>query len=103
MTIPEEPPGRSPRRVTSTLGGTVYLIVCAITIAGLCLVAFGPWRKGVAVIGAALLFAAGARAVLREREAGMLGVRSRWFDTAALVAVGATLITLANVIPDQPA
>jgi hypothetical protein len=102
LTIPEEPPGRS-RRVTSTLGGTVYLIVCAISVAGLLLVAFGPWRKGVAVIGAALVFAAACRAFLSEREAGMLGVRSRWFDAVALLGVGAALITLANIIPDQPA
>ncbi|HET8602837.1 MAG TPA: DUF3017 domain-containing protein [Marmoricola sp.] len=100
--IPEEPPGR-PRRVPSTVGGAVYLIVCAISVAGLLLVAFGPWRKGVAVIGAALVFAAGCRAFLSERDAGMLGVRSRWFDTSALLLVGAALITLANVIPDQPA
>ena len=100
--IPEQPPGQ-PRRVPSTLGGMVYLIVCAISLAGLLLVAFGPWRKGVAVIGAALVFAAGCRAFLKERDAGMLGVRSRWFDTTALVCVGAALITLANIIPDQPA
>ena len=100
--IPEEPPGRQ-RRVPSTLGGAVYLIVCAISVVGLLLVAFGPWRKGVAVMGAALVFAAGCRAFLSEHDAGMLGVRSRWFDTSALLLVGAALITLANVIPDQPA
>jgi hypothetical protein len=100
--IPEEPPGR-PRRVPSTLGGAVYLIVCVISVAGLLLVAFGPWRKGVAVIGAALVFAAGCRVFLSERDAGMLGVRSRWFDATALFFVGAALITLANIIPDQPA
>lgn len=101
MTIPEEPPGRR-RRVPSTLGGTVYLIVFAISMAGLLLVAFGPWRKGVAVMGAALVFAAGCRVFLRGRDAGMLGVRSRWFDVTGLALVGAALITLANVIPDQP-
>ncbi|HEU4566921.1 MAG TPA: DUF3017 domain-containing protein [Marmoricola sp.] len=89
--------------MTTTLGGTVYLIVLVISVAGLLVVAFGPWRKGVAVIGAALVFAAACRAFLSEREAGMLGVRSRWFDVTMLVLVGAALVALANVIPDQQA
>ena len=43
VSVPEEP-----RRIPSTLGGLVYLIVVAVTAVGLLVVAFGPWRRGVA-------------------------------------------------------
>ena len=89
------------RRYPSTFGGLIYLVVVVTTIVGLGLVAFGPWRRGVALIGFALIFAAGMRLVTREDEAGMLRVRSRWFDVTMLVAVGASLVALATNIPDQ--
>ena len=91
------------RRIPSTLGGIVYLIVVAITVAGLLVAALGPWRRGILVIGAGLLFGAGVRALLPDRDAGMLRVRrNRWADVLMLGGVGTALIILANVIPDQP-
>ena len=91
-----------PRRVPSTLGGMVYLIVVATSAVGLIVVAFGPWRRGVGVIGAALLFGALMRAVLPGNNAGMLRVRrNRWADVLMLGGVGAALIVLASVIPNQ--
>ena len=96
--MPEEP-----RRVPSTLGGLVYLIVVALSAVGLLIVAFGPWRRGVALIGLALLVGALMRALLRDRDAGMLRVRRhRWIDVLMLGGVGAALILLASVIPNQP-
>ncbi len=92
-----------PRRVPSTLGGLVYLVVVATSSVGLLIVAFGPWRRGVAVIGLGLLMGALMRALLREQDAGMLRVRrSRWVDVAMLGGVGTALIVLASVIPNQP-
>lgn len=93
------PVGR--RRYPSTFGGLIYLIVVVTALVGLGIVAFGPWRRGIALIGFALVFAAGMRLVTREDEAGMLRVRSRWFDVTVLAAVGASLIALATNIPDQ--
>jgi len=94
---------QEPRRVPSTLGGLVYLIVVALSIVGLVVVAVGPWRRGVSLIGGAMLLGALARAVLRDLDAGMLRVRrNRWVDVLMLGAVGTTLIVLASVIPDQP-
>ena len=54
MTLPAEPdaPRPEPRRIPSTLGGLVYLIVVAINAVGLLIVAFGPWRRGVTLMGA---------------------------------------------------
>lgn len=93
------PAGR--RRYPSTFGGLIYLIVVVTALVGLGIVAFGPWRRGIALIGFALVFAAGMRLVTREDEAGMLRVRSRWFDVTVLAAVGASLVALATNIPDQ--
>ena len=91
-----------PSRRPSTFGGLIYLIVVATTIVGLSLVAFGPWRRGIALVGVAFLFASGMRLVINEGEAGMLRVRGRWFDVTALAGVGVALIVLATNIPDQP-
>ncbi len=98
MSSPQEP-----RRIPSTVGGLVYLIVVALCIVGLLVVAFGPWRRGVSLIGGAMLFGALARVLLRDIDAGMLRVRRhRWVDVLMLGGVGSTLIILASVIPDQP-
>jgi hypothetical protein len=99
VSFPEEP-----RRIPSTVGGLVYLIVVAASALGLLIVAFGPWRRGVGLIGVALLLGALMRALLRDRDAGMLRVRrNRWVDVLMLGGVGTTLIVLASVIPNQPA
>ena len=89
------------RRYPSTFGGLIYLVVVVTTMVGLAMVAFGPWRRGIALVGFALIFAASMRLVTKEGEAGMLRVRSRWFDVAVLAGVGASLIALAANIPDQ--
>ncbi|MFL6106909.1 MAG: DUF3017 domain-containing protein [Marmoricola sp.] len=99
---PSLTPGAERRRRPSTVGGLVYLILVGLTIAGLCLVAFGPWRRGIALVGASFVVASGARLLLDEGEAGMLRVRSRWFDVTALAGVGVALIVLAANVPDQP-
>jgi len=81
----------------------VYLIVVAVSVVGLVIVAIGPWRRGVALIGLALLLGALMRALLRDRDAGMLRVRrNRWVDVLMLAGVGTALILLASVIPNQP-
>jgi len=94
--VDEEPTTRRP----STIGGAVYLAFVAATAVGLAIVAFGPWRRGVSVIGIAALVAAVARLVLSEHESGMLRVRSKIFDVAVLSGAGALLVVLARVIPD---
>lgn len=80
----------------------MYLILVGLTAGGLALVAFGPWRRGIALVGLAFVVASGARLLLSENEAGMLRVRGRWFDVTALAGVGVALIVLAANIPDQP-
>jgi predicted cobalt transporter CbtA len=91
----------SRRRYPSTFGGLIYLAVVVTTAVGLAMVAFGPWRRGIALVGFALIFAAGMRMVTPEDEAGMLRVRSRWFDVTVLAGVGVSLVALSANIPDQ--
>jgi len=85
----------------STLGGAVYLLVLAATVVGLGIVEWGSWRIGVKVIGIAVLVAAVARACLSNFNSGMLRVRSKPFDLVLLVTLGALLIVLAIVVPNQ--
>ena len=89
---------RKPR----TVGGVVYLAVLAATCAGLLLVAIGPWRLGLGVIGGALLVGALLRLVIPGDSAGMLGMRPKVVDVLVLLVLGAGLVVLAGVIPDQP-
>lgn len=89
------------RRYPSTFGGLIYIVVVLTTLVGLSLVAFGPWRRGIALIGFSLIFAGAMRLVTNEDEAGMLRVRSRWFDVTVLTGVGLSLLALAANIPDQ--
>ena len=89
------------RRYPSTFGGLIYIVVVLTTLVGLSLVAFGPWRRGIALIGFSLIFAGAMRLVTKEDEAGMLRVRSRWFDITVLTGVGLSLLALAANIPDQ--
>jgi hypothetical protein len=90
-----------PRRYPSTLGGLFYLLVLALMVAALVVVGLGHWRGGVHILAGALIGASVPRALLRERDAGMLQVRGRWFDVAMLVIVGAAMWALATTIPAQ--
>ena len=92
---------RARRCYPSTFGGVIYLVVVLVTVVGLGLVVFGPWRRGVSLLGFALIFASAMRLVTKEDEAGMLRVRSRWFDVTVLAGVGAALVALAANIPEQ--
>ena len=75
------------------------LAVGAVVAVGLVGVALDHWRYGSLVIGIGLLLAGGLRLTLRERQAGLLVVRSRSFDAAALLVLGFALVALANTIP----
>ena len=87
---------RKPR----TLGGAVYLAVLATAGLGLLLVAFGPWRTGLSVMGAGMLAGAVARLVIPGDRAGMLGIRRKLVDVTTLLVLGGGLLVLAAVIPD---
>ncbi len=105
MSLPEpelRPEPEEPRRYPSTLGGLCYIVVGLAAAVGLGIVAFGPWRTGVTVMGAAVIGGAICRLVLPDDKAGMLKVRRKSLDVLFTGCLGAALITLAIVVPNQP-
>ena len=90
------------RRYPSTIGGAFYLLVLGLGGTGIAVVWGGDWRLGIRLLAAALCAASLVRLVLRNRDAGMLAVRNRFFDAVLLGGVGAALFFLAATIPDQP-
>lgn len=95
---PERPRRFWPERV----GGYVYLAALVVCAIGIWIVASGEWRTGMRWFSLALVGAGAARLLLPDKEAGMLGVRGRFLDSAILVTVGAVLLVLAGDIPEQP-
>jgi hypothetical protein len=91
-----------PKGRPSTIGGMIYLVVLAVAAVGLVLVATYKWRLGVTVLGGGMLLAALGRIALSDFESGMLRVRNKAFDFVALSGLGALMIVLAWVIPNQP-
>jgi hypothetical protein len=80
----------------------VYLAVLAVTALGIGVVMLDRWRAGLTLVGGALLCGALARVVVRDDDAGMLGIRRKSVDVATLLLLGSGLVVLAAVIPDQP-
>jgi hypothetical protein len=85
----------------STTGGLVYLVVAGALVVGLAIVAAGPWRTGVSVMGAALAVAFVARAVLPDERAGMLRIRRRFVDLTTLAVCSAGMFALVAAIPNH--
>ena len=67
---------------------------------GLVLVTFEHWRRGLVVIGLALMGAALLRLLLPVRRVGFLAVRSRPVDVVLLAGTGLALTVIALAIPD---
>ena len=88
---------RKPR----TVGGAVYLLMLGATLTGLAMVVLDRWRSGLTVVGAGLLSGAVARLVIRDQDAGMLGIRRKLVDVLTLVLLGVALVVLAAVIPPR--
>jgi len=83
--------------------GTVVLVAAILASAvGLAVVAAGPWRLGVGLVGAALVVSSFARTLLPERHAGLLRIRRATADVMAMTAIGVTVVVLALLVPDQP-
>ena len=95
---PPSPPRHPPRGRAA--GGRCSSSVPA-SLLGLVISVVGPdsWRLGGLVIGCALLVGAAIRIVLPAREVGLLQVRGRGFDIAALTIGGVAIIALAIAIP----
>jgi hypothetical protein len=75
--------------------GLVLLAVAA----GMVLVAVEYWRRGLIVMGLAVVGAGLLRLVLPVRRAGFLAVRSRVIDLVLYLGTGLTLTVIAVLIP----
>ena len=75
------------------------LAVLAVVAVGLTLVAVEHWRRGLTVMGLALVGAALLRLFLPERRVGFLAVRSRPVDVVLLAGTGLALAVIARTIP----
>ena len=76
------------------------LLAVLITVGiGLLLVTLEHWRRGLVVIGVALVAAAVLRLLLPLRQVGFLAVRSRPVDVVLLAGTGLVLTVIALAIP----
>jgi hypothetical protein len=75
------------------------LAVLIVVGLGLLQVTLDHWRRGLVVIGLALVGAAAMRLLLPVRRAGFLAVRSRPVDVVLLAGTGLALTVIALTIP----
>jgi hypothetical protein len=75
------------------------LVAVAVVIAAaVVLVLADRWRRGAFVFGGATILAGVLRWALAPEQVGVLAVRSKGFDVAALLLVGGAIVALAASI-----
>jgi hypothetical protein len=79
-----------------------FALVLGGVLLGLARAAQDHWREGAAIIGAALLLAAGLRAMLAPERAGLLVVRNRAPDVFTYGGLGLLVLVLALTITGGP-
>jgi hypothetical protein len=95
MTLPQKPPLYVRRPFLAGLVRQLPLLAAILVVgAGLLLVTFGYWRRGLVVIGLALMGTALLRLLLPVRRVGLLAVRSRSVDVLMLAGTGLALTVL---------
>jgi hypothetical protein len=50
------------------------------------------WRRGTSILAIAMLLAGAFRLILSRPRAGLLAVRTRWFDAACYILVGVLIL-----------
>lgn len=75
------------------------LSVLLVVGIGLLQVTFDDWRRGLVIVGLALVGAAVLRLLLPVRRAGFLAVRGRVVDVVLLAGTGLALTVIALTIP----
>lgn len=74
------------------------LAVIAVILVAVMLLLVDRWRRGAFVFGGAVLLAGVFRFVLDADQVGVLAVRGKNFDVAAMLAVGGLIVVLAASI-----
>jgi hypothetical protein len=103
---PARPAGRPPlytrRPFVAGLLRQLPLLAVLVTVGiGLLLVALDHWRKGLVVVGLAMVGGAVLRLLLPLRRAGFLAVRGRTVDVVLLAGTGLALTVIALAIPSS--
>ncbi len=80
-------------------GEFAFGLVLLGVLVGLALVAQDHWKQGLSLMGVTLLGAAVLRLLLPASRLGLLVVRSRPFDVAALVLVGGAILGVTFQVP----
>jgi Protein of unknown function (DUF3017) len=75
------------------------LVVLVAVGAGLLLVTLEHWRRGLVVVGLALVAGGLLRLLLPVRRVGFLAVRSRPIDVVLMAGTGVALAVIALAIP----
>ena len=78
------------------------VVVLGLVALGFLAVRLSYWRRGVTLVGVALLVGAVLRAVLPAERLGGLTVRSRAADTLVLTALGGAVVVLGLTVPYLP-
>ncbi|MFC4124851.1 DUF3017 domain-containing protein [Nocardia rhizosphaerae] len=73
-------------------------VVSALIVVAVVFVVWDRWRRGAIIFGSAALVAAAFRLCLPTVQVGLLAVRSKPFDVAALTALGSAIVYLAVTI-----
>jgi DUF3017 family protein len=76
----------------------LFAVLVAVAV-GLAMIALEHWRRGLLVVGLALVGAAVLRLVLPVRRVGFLAVRSRPVDVVLMAATGIAVTVLSVVVP----
>lgn len=74
------------------------LAVTVVIAVAVVLVVADRWRRGAFVFGGATILAGLLRWILDDSQVGVLSVRSKGFDVAALLVVGGMIVALAASI-----
>ncbi|MBA2639046.1 MAG: DUF3017 domain-containing protein [Nocardioidaceae bacterium] len=90
------------RRRRREPGTWVLGLEVAVAAASLVVLAFGAWRVGAGMLGAALLIGSFARTLLDEQRAGLLRVRRPISDVVTMSLLGVVIVVLAIVVPERP-
>ena len=75
------------------------LVVLVVVAVGLLVVTFDHWRRGIVIVGLALIGGAVLRLLLPVRRLGFLAVRSRPVDVVLLAGTGLALTVIVLTIP----
>ncbi|MQA13313.1 MAG: DUF3017 domain-containing protein [Pseudonocardiaceae bacterium] len=79
-----------------------FALVLAVVGLGLLRIVQYHWREGTAIIGGALLIAAGLRALLSPDRAGLLVIRARSLDVLAYGGFGTLMLYVSLTIVGGP-